>query len=657
MKKYFLFLFAAFLHAHFIAPATASNAMLAEGTRSSPFATFFSAGISSGKIEIVQFPSNVNCSNGRELASPERIREAMLRYYRPLVQRNLAEEAARANRPAPTEVEIQAKLEQALRENRGDFCGPTLRGYHFKAENPQALLLVVHGMQSNSAWFLSGEELAANGIEVLAFDRRGSGISDGFSGHAEDFNEIINDMDAAVEYLRNNRLNLPMHLHANCFGTRIAVPYLQDYMETRTRARLQEKKKRENPNISPELLDDINGYRFVSIINTSPATHMSRLSERSIRDNLDCFMQFVQADKSWEPREKCLAKPLESYPIMQTEFWQNLLSSEEKSCLQRFAQRYPDSLKEAECRPQHLQKLFTADCLSTDPTTLAHCQASMSEAEQNCLDGLAWQNNSYFANDKCSAAARAALKAEIKDPTGVEMVRSPLTDDLFTTEPRFLQMIREDATALRALSRTFFYALYELSNRMDAWMKGRIFDNQVVNSALTTPILMVLANRDLMVENDEIVHEVFTAHRGESQTQSGDLLDKCYRCNPRVVSQVDANQCNAAELKSCQFPQDVVECVDPAGEIAPCLDKNGNAFSCQDPSKPFQQCADVRLLSPPEVPDFHVPSKTIKRLVEIDCEHFMEFCQNPAETHRYRRAMIDWLKQPRWQAAWEEYFE
>lgn len=63
---------------------------------------------------------------------------------------------------------------------------------------PKALVLGVHGLQSNGRWFnRTGTALAKQGISVMIYDRRGSGLSDGnktlleklfgFLGVREDF--------------------------------------------------------------------------------------------------------------------------------------------------------------------------------------------------------------------------------------------------------------------------------------------------------------------------------------------------------------------------------------------------------------------------------------------------------------------------------------
>lgn len=637
--------------------AFAAESATASDTRNSPFAeTFFSAGLANGRIEIVSFPGNADCLDGRRRISRAEQVQVMAKRLRPTVEERLRAQRPAGSAPA-TPAEIETALNAAITEREAGFCGPTIRGYHFKPEGaPKGLLLVVHGMQSNSAWFLSGEFLAQAGFEVLAFDRRGAGISDGHYGHVSEFTELLDDVDASVEFLRAHRTDIPMHLHANCFGTRIAIPYLQDHMEERTKRRLTERWQRENPSASAEELEWISGYRFVSVINTSPATHMTHRSEALIRDNLDCFMQFVQADKNWEPRERCLSKAADSYNISGNDNWTSELTPQELACVGRLGARDREVALKAECRPASLSRLTSAECQGSTPENVAACRAQLNSADQYCVEGLLFEAEKYISEDRCTAEIRDRLKADRLDPTGVALVRSPLTDDLFTTEPRFLQLIGADETALRALSRSFFYALHDLSTRMDMWLKGRIFNNQVLDLQFSTPVLVVLTKNDLMVENEKIVHQYFSAHRGKPQTSSTDVLNVCYRCNPRVMGEVNPAECPLEELRRCEFPQDVLECTDPAGEIAPCKDGDRDV-SCRNPGQAFQQCADIRLKSARPAPRFRAPPRTIKRLVEINCEHFTEFCHDQSETTRYREAMREWLEQARWQQDWQEYFE
>ena len=106
------------------------------------------------------------------------------------------------------------------------------RAYHFLTKgSPKALLLVSHGMQGHSAWFHSGIELALNGIEVLAFDRYGSGISDGDRGSLRGEDSLFQELDAASSYLVNGRKDIPLHLHSNCFSNKIVIPYIAQHMK------------------------------------------------------------------------------------------------------------------------------------------------------------------------------------------------------------------------------------------------------------------------------------------------------------------------------------------------------------------------------------------------------------------------------------------
>lgn len=146
----------------------------------------------------------------------------------------------------------------------------TLRAHYFKAVGkPKALVLGVHGLQSNARWFMkSGTALAEKGISVLVYDRRGSGLSDGnrrllklpidFDPNPEEIKvaqglrgdvrtgiilrrlvlnsarEFISDIDASYEKLvalnknyvkADGKSALDVYILANCFGSRIAIPY------------------------------------------------------------------------------------------------------------------------------------------------------------------------------------------------------------------------------------------------------------------------------------------------------------------------------------------------------------------------------------------------------------------------------------------------
>jgi len=136
--------------------------------------------------------------------------------------------------------------------------GTPLHASLWQAERPVAGLLIVHGMQSHAGWFeVSGtpEALADAGITVLAYDRRGSGRSGGPRGHVPSAAAFLEDLDAARSELvrilgEQGAAGAPLHALANCFGTRILLPYLAEHPDA-----------------------------FASAVLTAPATKMSRAAD------------------------------------------------------------------------------------------------------------------------------------------------------------------------------------------------------------------------------------------------------------------------------------------------------------------------------------------------------------------------------------------
>lgn len=112
--------------------------------------------------------------------------------------------------------------------------GTPLHGLLWRAHRPVAGLLIVHGLQSHAGWFeVSGtpEALAAQGVTVFVPDRRGSGRSGGTRGHTPSAAALLEDLDAARAELAcvlagQGLADAPIHALANCFGTRILLPYL-----------------------------------------------------------------------------------------------------------------------------------------------------------------------------------------------------------------------------------------------------------------------------------------------------------------------------------------------------------------------------------------------------------------------------------------------
>lgn len=134
------------------------------------------------------------------------------------------------------------------RRSRADLM---IRGLLWQPPAEVALrggLLFLHGLQSNSLWISeTAQFLAAKGFAVVAVDRRGSGLSDGHSGvqgaprspvseiagargHHTNASEFLEDAEIGLSILQERMTNtgLPLHLVAQCFATRVAIPFLAE---------------------------------------------------------------------------------------------------------------------------------------------------------------------------------------------------------------------------------------------------------------------------------------------------------------------------------------------------------------------------------------------------------------------------------------------
>lgn len=159
--------------------------------------------------------------------------------------------------------------------------GPALHSSLWRAARPAAGLLIVHGLESHAGWFeRSGTpaQLAAAGITVLAYDRRGAGRSGGARGHATSAAEFLDDLEAAHAELARilaaqGAAGVPLHALANCFGTRILLPYAERHPGA-----------------------------FASLVLTAPAAKMSRAADYGPGEKLRILLS---------PAERRFATPVE----------------------------------------------------------------------------------------------------------------------------------------------------------------------------------------------------------------------------------------------------------------------------------------------------------------------------------------------------------
>ncbi len=95
------------------------------------------------------------------------------------------------------------------------------------AESPWAAVLLLHGIAEHSGRYEHvGDHLAAAGIEVIAIDHRGFGMSGGRRSHVESFDEFLDDVEDQLAEVRS--LGLPTAMLGHSMGGLIALSYLLD---------------------------------------------------------------------------------------------------------------------------------------------------------------------------------------------------------------------------------------------------------------------------------------------------------------------------------------------------------------------------------------------------------------------------------------------
>ena len=92
----------------------------------------------------------------------------------------------------------------------------------FGEEHNSVPVLMIHGLQSHSGWFVqSAHHIASLGLPVYQIDRRGSGLSSEPRGHAESYDEMIDDILTVAKNAMARHGADQIHLLGHCFG---AIP-------------------------------------------------------------------------------------------------------------------------------------------------------------------------------------------------------------------------------------------------------------------------------------------------------------------------------------------------------------------------------------------------------------------------------------------------
>ena len=93
------------------------------------------------------------------------------------------------------------------------------------ADRPWAAMLLLHGIAEHSGRYEHvGAQLAAAGIEVIAIDHRGFGLSGGRRAYVASFREFVDDVEDQLVQVRT--LALPTVLCGHSMGGLIALSYV-----------------------------------------------------------------------------------------------------------------------------------------------------------------------------------------------------------------------------------------------------------------------------------------------------------------------------------------------------------------------------------------------------------------------------------------------
>jgi acylglycerol lipase len=105
--------------------------------------------------------------------------------------------------------------------------GVELHERSWLVRKPRAVLVFLHGIASHGGWFTeTAGDLAAQGVAVVAPDRRGSGLSRGPRGHLPSVEQAISDIDGTIRRAHLADPNVPVYLAASSWAAKLGVAYV-----------------------------------------------------------------------------------------------------------------------------------------------------------------------------------------------------------------------------------------------------------------------------------------------------------------------------------------------------------------------------------------------------------------------------------------------
>jgi len=108
--------------------------------------------------------------------------------------------------------------------------GTVIQGRYWAHAHPRGGLVISHGMGEHSGSYQRTAEplVKSLGIDILAFDYRGSGRSPGKRGVVRDYSEMSLDLEAATRWAAIERPGLPIFLLGHSNGGMVAIRTVLD---------------------------------------------------------------------------------------------------------------------------------------------------------------------------------------------------------------------------------------------------------------------------------------------------------------------------------------------------------------------------------------------------------------------------------------------
>src|SRR5262252_6023681 len=145
-------------------------------------------------------------------------------------------ETNRQSRPVRSRLQKQAAQRSSRRTTMKESSFEGVGGLKIAtrswqpAGKPRAVMILIHGFNSHSAYFAwPGERFAGKGLACYALDLRGRGKSEGERFYVEKFSDFLGDVDKLVRQARSENPGLPVFVLGHSVGGVIAASYVFEH--------------------------------------------------------------------------------------------------------------------------------------------------------------------------------------------------------------------------------------------------------------------------------------------------------------------------------------------------------------------------------------------------------------------------------------------